>query len=113
MNALAALLGIMIFTSFMGLTLPKMNDSIQEYKEGAIKEISENRKMFIERGLDDKEIDVYLNDIQEKSPGQISADVLQKLFLASPFIIFIAFVLILLMHFVMILSRDRLIKKNT
>lgn len=111
-NALSALLGIMIFVSFMGVVLPNMTEMIDEYKERSIQEIDENRVKFIERGLDQEEIDVYLNDIREKGPGQITADTLQKLVFASPFIVFIAFVLILLMHFVMILSREQLIKKN-
>lgn len=112
LNALAALLGIMIYVSFMNIALPKMEDTVKEYKDKSIEEINNNRESFIARGLKENEIDIYLKDIEEKTAGNISADTLQKLFLASPFIVFISFVLILLMHFVMILSRDRLIKKN-
>ncbi len=112
LNALAALLGVMIYVSFLGIALPKMGETVEEYKEKSIEEINNNRDSFIERGLKETEIDIYLKDIREKTAGNISADTLQKLFLASPFIVFVAFVLILLMHFVMILSKDRLIKKN-
>ena len=112
LNALATLLGIMIYVTFLGLILPSQEKIVEEYKSNSYQEVSENRESFLERGLKEEDIDIYLEDIRSKTSVQITMDTLQKLFLASPFIVFIAFVLILLMHFVLILSRDKVIKNQ-
>lgn len=112
MNALASILAIMIYTTFLGLALDYFDKSVEQYKEVSLNEVMSNREQFLERGLKDEDVDRYLEDIRAKEPRQIALDILQKLFLASPFIVFIAFVLILLMHFVMLVSRDRLIKSQ-
>lgn len=111
LNALSVVLAIMVYITFMGLALPSLPDIMDEYKSTSIVEVQKNREGFLERGLKAEEIDAYIDDIREKEPIQISTDTFQKLIFASPFIVFVAFVLILLMHFGMIIIRDRAAKK--
>jgi hypothetical protein len=111
LNALSVIVAIMVYVTFMSLALPSLSDTVNDYKQVSIGEVEKNREAFISRGLKAGEIDTYIEDIRKKEPLQISTDTFQKLIFASPFIVFVAFVLILLMHFGMILMRDRAAKK--
>lgn len=111
LNAVSSLLGILIFTTFLGFVIPLSPANMEEYKSSAVEEVMENKEAFSERGVSDEDYLEYIDAIKAKDARSLALDTFQKLLLASPFVVFVAFVLILLMHFMIIVSRERQLKK--
>lgn len=111
-NTLSTLLGIVIFSTFLNAMMGSLDKEIEEYKVNSIEKIYQNKEGFKERGIDEAELEQYIGDIRKKDKSGVAFDMFQKLIFASPFVVFVAFVLILLMHFGILLTRDRMLRKS-
>ena len=111
-NILSTLIGIVVFVTFLNAIIVNLEEEVEDYKINSIEKIYKNKEGFKERGIDEVELEQYVKDIRLKDGRGIAFDIFQKLIFASPFIVFVAFVLILLMHFGMILTRDRMLRKS-